>query len=118
MNRINIFQVPRYAATNCVQLQNQRLMDCFAALANASSTESMTDSLEIAYTRATNHRHCEERSDEAIHEIAYKRATNHRHCEERSDEAIHEIAYKRATNHRHWLRRTCVCEERSDEVIP
>jgi hypothetical protein len=38
-----------------------------AALANASSTESMTDSLEIECATSTNHRHCEERSDEAIH---------------------------------------------------
>jgi hypothetical protein len=38
-----------------------KLMDCFATLA-------MTDSAEIALTSSTNHRHCKERSDEAIHE--------------------------------------------------
>jgi hypothetical protein len=43
------------------------LLDCFAALANASSTESMTDAIVIANATPTNHRHCEERSDEAIH---------------------------------------------------
>jgi hypothetical protein len=55
-----------------------------------------------------NHRHCEERSDEAIHlktslldclasptitdafVIADTMTTNHRHCEERSDVAIHK----------------------------
>jgi hypothetical protein len=67
----------------------------------------MTDSLVITNTKATNHRHCEERSDEAIHiafmdcfaalamtdnvVIANTKATNHRLCEERSDEAIHSI---------------------------
>jgi hypothetical protein len=35
-------------------------MDYFATLA-------MTDSFEIEYTTSTKHRHCEERSDEAIH---------------------------------------------------
>jgi hypothetical protein len=43
------------------------LLDCFAALANFSSTESMTDTFVIVDTMTTNHRHCEERSDEAIH---------------------------------------------------
>jgi ribosomal silencing factor RsfS len=87
--------------------QNKRLMDCFATLA-------ITDNVVIANTKATNHRHYEERSDEAIHNktslldcfatlanvsstesmtdnvvIADTKATNHRHCEERSDETIH-----------------------------
>jgi hypothetical protein len=35
-------------------------MDCFATLA-------MTDAFVVADATTTNHRHCEERSDEAIH---------------------------------------------------
>jgi hypothetical protein len=42
-------------------------MDCFASLA-------MTDTVVLSFITATNHRHCEERSDEAIH--VNKKITN------------------------------------------
>jgi hypothetical protein len=47
---------------------NSVFMDCFAALA-------MTDSFVIEYATSTNHRHCEERSDEAILKIILKLMT-------------------------------------------
>jgi hypothetical protein len=66
------------------------LLDCFAALANFSSTESMTDTLVIANTMTTNHLDCFAAlamTDAVV--FADTMTTNHRHCEERSDEAIH-----------------------------
>jgi hypothetical protein len=68
----------------------------------------MTDTLVLSFAMATNHRHCEERSDEAIviakrsdeaiviaRSAATKQSSlrgtqrrSNRHCEERSDEAI------------------------------
>jgi hypothetical protein len=88
-------------------------MDCFAALA-------MTDSVVIANTKATNHRHwlrrtcvCEERSDEAIHK---KMSLLDCFAPLAMTDSV-VIANTKATNHRHWLRRTCVYEEHSDEAI-